>query len=174
MVSLKTAPIVNTDGDDSDDGGNPPEGYGQESEPQIQAPAELVPTKTAVDKGILSASVGSGNSVVLSSEDLGNFIASGGTQFCLKTHGSEFIISAEMLNGLNADGQQLRIVFTGNALEIYVGTSTTTAKAIPVTSGETAAAGVAATAVSNLQTNGNSGLQSFAAVGGGTSRAETG
>lgn len=147
MVSLKMAPIVKTDGGDSDDGGNPPEGYGQESEPQIQAPAELVPAKTAVDKGILSASVGSDNSVVLSSEDLGNFIASGGTQFCLRTQGSEFIISAEMLNGLNADGQPLRIVFTGNAITIYVGTSTTAAKTIPVTSGETAAAGVAATAV---------------------------
>ncbi|WP_352398389.1 hypothetical protein [[Clostridium] aminophilum] len=161
MVSLKMAPIVNTDSDDSDDGGNPPEGYGQESEPQIQAPAELVPTKTAVDKGILSASVGSGNSVVLSSEDLGNFIASGGTQFCLRTQGSEFIISAEMLNGLNADGQPLRIVFTGNAIEIYVGTSTTASKTIPVTSGETAAAGVAATAVAEdsarqAETNGSS------------------
>ncbi|SET84794.1 hypothetical protein SAMN04487771_10532 [[Clostridium] aminophilum] len=217
MVSLKMAPIVKTGGDDSDDGGNPPAGYGQESEPQIQAPAELVPTKTAIDKGILSASVGSDNSVVLSSEDLGNFIASGGTQFCLRTQGSEFIISAEMLNGLNADGQPLRIVFTGNAIEIYVGTSATAAKTIPVTSGETAAAGVAATAVAedsarqaetndpslaaqthtaamvtsaattalaessdtsaaaiNLQTNGNSGFQPFAAFSGGASRVETG
>ena len=166
MVSLKMAPIVKTDGGDSDDGGNPPEGYGQESEPQkqepqIQAPAELVPAKTAIDKGILSASVGSDNSVVLSSEDLGNFIASGGTQFCLRTQGSEFIISAEMLNGLNADGQPLRIVFTGNAITIYVGTSTTAAKTIPVTSGETAAAGVAATAVAEdsarqAETNGPS------------------
>ncbi|MCR4628042.1 MAG: hypothetical protein K5760_00295 [Clostridium sp.] len=218
MVSLKMAPIVKTDGGDSDDGGNPPAGYGQESEPQIQAPAELVPTETAIDKGILSASVGSDNSVVLSSGDLGNFIASGGTQFCLRTQGSEFIISAEMLNGLNADGQPLRIVFTGNAIEIYVGTSATAAKTIPVTSGETAAAGVAATAVaedsarqaetngpslaaqahtiamarsasttglmetsdtaatavSSLQTNANSGFQPFAAFGGSASRAETG
>ncbi|SFR75909.1 hypothetical protein [[Clostridium] aminophilum] len=161
MVSLKMAPIVKTDGDGSDDGGNPPAGYGQESEPQIQAPAELVPTETAIDKGILSASVGSDNSVVLSSEDLGSFIASGGTEFCLRTQAGEFIISAEMLNGLNTDGQPLRIIFTGNLIAIYVGTSATAAKTIPVTSGETAAAGVAATAVAEdsarqAETNGPS------------------
>lgn len=166
MVSLKMAPIVKTGGDDSDDGGNPPAGYGQEAEqskqdPQVQVPSELIPTETAIDKGILSASVGSDNSVVLSSEDLGSFIASGGTQFCLRTQAGEFIISAEMLNGLNTDGQPLRIIFTGNLIAIYVGTSATAAKTIPVTSGETAAAGVAATAVAEdsarqAETNGPS------------------
>lgn len=227
MVSLKMAPIVKTDGDGSDDGGNPPAGYGQEAEqskqdPQVQVPSKLIPTETAIDKGILSASVGSDNSVVLSSEDLGSFIASGGTEFCLRTQAGEFIISAEMLNGLNTDGQPLRIIFTGNLIAIYVGTSTTAAKTIPVTSGETAVAGVAAatgvaatavaensssqaetngpslaaqthtapmatadiralaessdtaTAAINLQTNGNSGFQPFAAFSGGSSRAETG
>lgn len=140
MISLKMAALRNdNDSDDHDDGGTPPEGYGEEQTPQVQTQTtELTPSETKVDRGILTANADKANSAVLSADTLDSFLKNGGKQFCLRTMSGEFILSADMLRGLNPSGQALRLVFTGQSIEIYIGTSEKPATTIAVTSSEAA------------------------------------